>query len=61
MLGSKNEEHASYKQYLKKLIMGNISDVVSSRPAAINWPKKVSSSKTCIIVTCIIYYNLFIL
>ena len=48
LLGSKNEEHASYKQYLKKLIMKNISDVVSSRPAVRNWPKKVCSSKTCI-------------
>ena len=48
LFGSKNEEHASYKQYLKKLIMENISDVVSSRPAVRNWPKKVCSSKTCI-------------
>ena len=48
LFGSKNEEHASYKQYLKKLIMKNISDVVSSRPAVRNWPKKVCSSKTCI-------------
>ena len=34
LLGSKDVEHANYKQYLKKLILENISDVVSSRPAA---------------------------